>query len=164
MKKNLALSTALLIFGITNAFAGTSGPLTYALFNSTEIQITDCQTNASGSITIPTTLEGKPVTVIGNSAFYDCSSIASVIIPDTLTIIGGSAFENCTQLKRAIFRGDAPSTFGSDVFDNTAAGFKIYYSDEASGFSNPWNGYAAETPATQLPKPESLMSPRHSLD
>ena len=145
MKKTFTLSIALLLLGITHAIAGTSGPLTYALFNSTEIQITDCQTNASGSITIPTTLEGKPVTAIGSSAFYDCSSIASVIIPDTLTIIGGSAFKNCTQLKRAIFKGDAPSAFGSDVFDNTAAGFKIYYADDASDFSNPWNGYTAES-------------------
>ncbi len=145
MKKTFTLSIALLLLGITHAIAGTSGPLTYALFNSTEIQITDCQTNASGSITIPTTLEGKPVTAIGSSAFYDCSSIVSVIIPDTLTIIGGSAFKNCTQLKRAIFKGDAPSAFGSDVFDNTAAGFKIYYADDASDFSNPWNGYTAES-------------------
>ena len=145
MKKTFTLSIALLLLGITHAIAGTSGPLTYALFNSTEIQITDCQTNASGSITIPTTLEGKPVVAIGSSAFYDCSSITSVIIPETLSIISGSAFKNCTQLKRAIFKGDAPSTFGSDVFDNTAAGFKIYYADDASGFSNPWNGYPAES-------------------
>ena len=34
-------------------------------------------------------------------AFYDCSSLTSVTIPETITSIGGSAFEGCTQLKTA---------------------------------------------------------------
>ncbi len=36
---------------------------------------------------------------IGSSTFKDCSSLASITIPDTVLIISTSAFENCTSLK-----------------------------------------------------------------
>ena len=38
------------------------------------------------------------VTTIGDSTFYNCSSLTSVTIPDSVTTIGGSAFYNCSSL------------------------------------------------------------------
>ncbi len=40
------------------------------------------------------------VTIIGDSAFYNCSSLVSVSIPESITTIGGSAFYNCSNLER----------------------------------------------------------------
>ncbi len=48
------------------------------------------------SVTIP-----NNVTEIGRSAFYCCASLASVTIPDSVTSIGDSAFEGCTSLTSA---------------------------------------------------------------
>lgn len=45
------------------------------------------------SVDIPNT-----VTNIGDSAFYDCSSLTSLVIPETVTDIGNYAFKNCTKL------------------------------------------------------------------
>jgi BspA type Leucine rich repeat region (6 copies) len=51
-----------------------------------------------GNITIPSTLGGYPTVVIGDSAFFDCSTIISVIIPSSVTTIEAYAFLYCSSL------------------------------------------------------------------
>jgi len=41
---------------------------------------------------------GNSVTSIGSSAFEGCSSLTSIVIPNSVTSIGGSAFSGCTSL------------------------------------------------------------------
>ena len=55
-------------------------------------------TSTSGAITIPSTLGGKPVTSIGDRAFYNCSGLTSVTIPNSVTNIGDRAFYGCSGL------------------------------------------------------------------
>ena len=62
------------------------------------IVITDCDENFSGALTIPSTINGKKVTVIGQGAFRDCKKITSVSIPSSVTIIENTAFYSCTSL------------------------------------------------------------------
>ena len=80
----------------------------------------------SGSVTIPDkfTYDGVEytVTIIGGSAFYDCSGLTSVKIPNSVTTIESHAFMNCTGLT---------SVHISDL----AAWCKIAFSD--SNYSNP---------------------------
>ncbi len=56
----------------------------------------------TGDIVIPSTVKHKgktySVTSIGKSAFSDCTSLASVDIPEGVTSIGDCAFEGCTSL------------------------------------------------------------------
>jgi BspA type Leucine rich repeat region (6 copies) len=51
-----------------------------------------------GAVTIPSTINGLPVTSIGSSAFYHCTSLTSVTIPNSVTSIGGDGFFACTSL------------------------------------------------------------------
>ena len=133
-----------LLGGVFHASAGTSGVLTYSV-TSNAVYITDCDTSASGYVEIPSSLEGLPVTVLFPHAFEDCSEITSVFIPSTVEQILEQSFLNCIKLERAVFGGRNP-LLSSNVFSNVAAGFKIYYSDEESGFSSPiWKGYASES-------------------
>ena len=53
-------------------------------------------------LVIPSIYRGKPVTSIGDSAFYGCTGLTSVTIPDSVTSIGLEAFEGCTGLKTKI--------------------------------------------------------------
>ncbi len=52
----------------------------------------------SGALTIPSTLGGKTVTSIGGYAFYGCSGLTSVTIPDGVTSVGVNAFRDCSGL------------------------------------------------------------------
>ena len=49
-------------------------------------------------IAIPSTYEGLPVTAIGNSAFFFCTDITNVLIPDSITTIENHAFSYCFSL------------------------------------------------------------------
>lgn len=52
---------------------------------------------------------------IGNYAFYDCGSIESIQIPNSVDYIGDSAFESCTSLKE-VKLSDNLETIERDVF------------------------------------------------
>lgn len=56
------------------------------------------------NIVVPDTIDGRKVTVLGNSTFQYCtqaSDIESVTLPDSLTTIEKNAFYNCEKLKSA---------------------------------------------------------------
>ena len=74
----------------------------------------------SGSVTIPETVTYNgttySVTSIGNSAFYDCSSLTYVTIPNSVTSIGNFAFDDCSSLTYV--------TIGASV---TSIGYCAFY-------------------------------------
>ena len=49
--------------------------------------------------------EGSVCESIGYFAFYGCSGLTNVVIPDSVTSIGSSAFENCSSLTSIKYRG-----------------------------------------------------------
>ena len=55
--------------------------------------------DAVGVVDIPATINGKPVTVIGDGAFQYCTGLTSITIPSCVTEIGYAAFDTCTNLK-----------------------------------------------------------------
>ena len=63
------------------------------------------------SIAIP-----DSVTSIGGSAFSGCSALTSITIPDSVTSIGGSAFYNCSGLT-SITIPNSVFSIGESVFD-----------------------------------------------
>lgn len=56
----------------------------------------------SGDVVIPNTVSYNgniySVTEIGNSAFYNCSSLTSITIPNSVTTIGNYVFRDCSSL------------------------------------------------------------------
>jgi hypothetical protein len=57
-------------------------------------------TGPGGAVTIPSTINGLPVTSIGASTFFMCS-LTSITIPDGVTSIGDGAFDGCLSLASA---------------------------------------------------------------
>ena len=72
----------------------------------------------SGAIQIPETLGGYEVTAIGDYAFYGCSRLTSIELPETITSIGDFAFGGCTSLKPGITIPENVESLGAYVFTN----------------------------------------------
>ena len=66
--------------------------------NTTGITLTDYRGDAT-DLLIPSELDGKTVTQLGNDLFYGNMNLSSVIIPGTVTAIGSNAFNSCTALE-----------------------------------------------------------------
>ncbi len=60
--------------------------------------VTGIGTCTDTEIIIPNTYNDLPVTSIGNEAFEECTSLKSIVIPNSVTSIGSFAFYKCTSL------------------------------------------------------------------
>ena len=90
--------------------------------NGKSYYVSDCNESVSGDLEIPSTYNDLPVTSIGSSAFYNCTSLTSIDLSECtdLTSIGGSAFNDCTSLT-SIDLGECTSitSIGDSVAENT---------------------------------------------
>ncbi len=145
MKKIISIVTVLVMLllpmGMINTGATAIDDLTYEILDG-EVAVTECNISASGVLEIPAEIDGKPVTSIAAYAFYGCSGLTSIIIPDSVTGIGFEAFYNCTGLTsieipdsvdgigwsaffgcvnlNSIIIGSGVKNIGTNVFDDTA--------------------------------------------
>ena len=70
----------------------------------------------TGSVTIPETAKGCTVTSISSYAFYNCSGITSVTIPNTVLSIGEYAFSWCHGLTSVIIPNSVTSIGGGAFY------------------------------------------------
>lgn len=54
--------------------------------------------DTTGRVVIPRQIDGKPVTAVGEAAFYGCSLITSLQIPNSISNIGYKAFSGCSAI------------------------------------------------------------------
>lgn len=140
-----ALTKVVISDGVTSIGAG-------AFYNCRaleEVVIPDSVTSISGiafgscsSLTALTL--GSGIVSIGESAFARCG-VTKLVIPASVISIGDSAFQECDRLKSAEFLGNAPESFGRDVFYKVIeTPVMVFYHSGMTGWTSPtWNGYAA---------------------
>ncbi|MCD7796516.1 MAG: leucine-rich repeat domain-containing protein, partial [Clostridiales bacterium] len=80
-------------------------------------------------------LSDTAVLVIGDYAFANCTSLVSIIIPDTLTNVGENAFSNCSALSNVYYAG-SESDFsnvsmggGNSIFDTATVYYAVSETD-----------------------------------
>lgn len=93
----LILCIGVLVFGTMSVSAGLYYGFSYEIIGE-EITITEFTYSTTGTEIIPDEISGYPVTAIGDSAFYNCDSLVSITIPDTVVSIGKEAFRDCGNL------------------------------------------------------------------
>ena len=173
---SLCMVLGMLPMTVFAAGGTTTSGLTYEI-NGESVTITG-YTGNEASVVIPNEIEGKPVTAIGERAFYQNKTLTSVAIPDSVTGIGKSAFyksglENinipagvttiemstfweCYKLESITFEGrTAPELGGDGVFDGCTALTAIHVPCGADGYTA-----AKGWPEDKVQKSEHLMA-RH---
>lgn len=112
--------------------------LTYEVVGDT-VTITGCVESYSGKLEIPAEIDGKPVTAIAGTAFFECVQLSAVVIPEGVTSIGDNAFGSCLHLSEVTIPSTVVS-IGNDAFKNTAL-----YNDPANWSEGMvYNGVADE--------------------
>lgn len=69
----------------------------YLYFDAKTGTIEDCDSSVT-SAEIPSSIYGVSVTKLGTTAFYGCTDLTSVTIPDSVNSIGPAAFSGCAKL------------------------------------------------------------------
>ena len=173
-------------------FKNEKAQITYTTYNNTKLSASKYNGGADASflgdgLTIIShtfennvgtiTLSGD-VTKIGDSAFYDQSSIVTITIPSTVTSIGNSAFSGCskmttcdipsgvTSLGNAAFRGcnvfdpsgqlDNITSYGGQALQNTALSGNLVLSVAVTKVDNYAFGNTKLTSVTFEGKPATM--------
>jgi hypothetical protein len=108
-----------------------------------------------GAVTIPETITGLPVTWIGVDAFYNCSNLTSITIPQSVTNLDNQVFFGCSQLTAV----DLPTNLvniGTEAFYKSgitnvtipASVTNIYYDGRMAILSN--SASSSNSPAANL--------------
>ena len=112
--------------------------------------------NGSASILdIPGSIEGRRVTSVGYRAFYNCTSLTKITIPDSVTSIGNHAFFNCTSLTD-ITIPDSITSIGNYAFNYCTSLTEITIPNSVTSIGN--HAFFNCTSLTEITIPDSITS------
>ncbi len=163
--KQSLIKTCLLAVMLLALPAVTQAQFNYVVNDDDTITITG-YTGPGGDVTIPATINGLPVTGIGNEAF-DISGLTSVTIPDSVTNIGNFAFETSYASLTNIFVSAANPVFSSlngVVFNKNQTTLIVFPNGKGTSYTIPTSvtsigDYAFNrTPLKSVTIPDSITS------
>ena len=113
----------------------------------------------SGSVTIPASFSFKgktySVTSIGLCAFYGCSSLTYVTIPNSVTSIGEQAFDGCSGLKYVTIPNSVTS-IGGAAFNGCSSLTSVTIPNSVTSIE--WHTFRGCSSLTSVTIPNSVTS------
>ena len=122
------------------------------------VEITKYNGNG-GDVVIPSKIDGKKVIGIGYRAFLDCSSLTSVMIPDSVSSIGISAFYGCSSLT-SVSIPDSVTSIGDHAFQSCSSLTSVSIPDSVSSIGD--HAFFECTSLTSVSIPDSVTSIKDS--
>lgn len=126
--------------------------------NDSGITIFGFKGELPAQLKIPAEIDGQPVTIIDRSIFYQCTSLSSVTIPNSVTSIGEGVFQECTSLSsvtipnsvtsigewvfagctslRSITIPNSVTSIGESAFENCTSLSSVFIPDSVSSIGN----------------------------
>lgn len=129
----------------------------YIVLDDGTIEITKNKAYKRTEVIIPSSIENKPVTSIGNSSFmtYNSSYVKKVVIPDTVTKIGECAFDYCYELTD-ITMPNSVTEIGDDAFSTDTSLESITLPNSIKTIGN--NAFGSCSCLKNVVIPESVTS------
>ena len=126
--------------------------------NGTELEVAQGD-NYRGSVVIPKEVtymnRTRKVTGIGRSAFYDCSNLTSVTIPNSVTSIENEAFFWCSGLI-SITIPDSVTSIGHDAFYGCSGLISVMIGNSVNSIGS--GAFTACSGLTSVTIPNSVTS------
>ena len=156
------IGTAVQVYAVTSSSKETlASSFEYEENDNGGITITKFIGNET-NVVIPSKIDGKAVTSIGDSAFCDCKNLTEVTIPDSVTSIGNWAFVGCTGLTEVTIP-DSVTSIGEWAFEGCTNLKEINVDKNNKNYSSA-NGVLFNKDKTTLIKyPEGKTDDKYSI-
>lgn len=108
-------SLGLIVYLLTGSAAGTDAGMPWFTVKNGELYFDKSLYTGSSELEVPETIGGQTVTTLSRGCFYDCDSLTTVFLPESVTEIGSQAFAGCDNL-RGILLPAAVTRIGTEAF------------------------------------------------
>ena len=104
----------------------------------------------SPCVAVPAVYEGMPVVAVGEGAFYECKTLVSVTLPESVTLIGALAFQGCENLEH-LHLAEGLECVGRGAFYRCEALKDVYLPDTLTEIEPEAFGHCKSLVCVRLP-------------